>query len=548
MKAKDFLMIEQDTVQVVAAPFDKEMIQNEFMKKAAEFGFSGIMIDDIRMEAQGITLVLSQGNIKSEITFSYGEDVGPFCAVKPVGNGESVNLDLTPMNPPLIDSAIGKQLDVQNLVWLGKEAFEGIMSAAQIKEAPEGEKPADVVPVGSNGSGAQASSFQQAQTPPMELDAKTVPAPTPKASVPPELPGESLESVGQDVIVKCRDCGCEGSELEFAYDKDSAPAFAEPGELTCPRCGGQNISDVNEGKKKEADSKTPDLDAPAQHQITIAKKTLKMPDAILGVMGGMTKEQAKEILKKYNVKETDEELEKRALPGIKLEGLIYRVTFQKGKETGTMDIEAASERDAEAKAKGKLRGDQKLISIGKKPTKEESIVKSNLEDKEGKELTLFRFVIREGKKVKIPIGSIKKIKEKKTFKPGEFWHKDESKKDKTPAWKKKVGKFKDTPYQPEKKMKERIGYNGNDKIDCPVCKGITGKVNPKCPRCKGRGYIEERLVEQQVTKRFFKIMADELKALPETVSKKELVDMLVRVFQSENPRFDAQRFRLAAGG
>ena len=41
---------------------------------------------------------------------------------------------------------------------------------------------------------------------------------------------------------------------------------------------------------------------PEKHQIKIAKQTLKMPDAMLGVMGGMTKEQAKEILRKYGVK------------------------------------------------------------------------------------------------------------------------------------------------------------------------------------------------------------------------------------------------------
>lgn len=39
-----------------------------------------------------------------------------------------------------------------------------------------------------------------------------------------------------------------------------------------------------------------------RHQITIAKSTLKMPDAILGVMGGMTKEEARKILLKYGEK------------------------------------------------------------------------------------------------------------------------------------------------------------------------------------------------------------------------------------------------------
>lgn len=39
-----------------------------------------------------------------------------------------------------------------------------------------------------------------------------------------------------------------------------------------------------------------------RHQIEIAKRTLKMPDAILGVMGGPTKEEAKKTLLKYSVK------------------------------------------------------------------------------------------------------------------------------------------------------------------------------------------------------------------------------------------------------
>ena len=34
-----------------------------------------------------------------------------------------------------------------------------------------------------------------------------------------------------------------------------------------------------------------------QHQLKIAKDTLKMPDAMVGVMGGMTKEQAREVIK-----------------------------------------------------------------------------------------------------------------------------------------------------------------------------------------------------------------------------------------------------------
>lgn len=38
------------------------------------------------------------------------------------------------------------------------------------------------------------------------------------------------------------------------------------------------------------------------HQINIAKKTINIPDAILGILGGMTKEEAKKILNDNNIK------------------------------------------------------------------------------------------------------------------------------------------------------------------------------------------------------------------------------------------------------
>lgn len=38
-----------------------------------------------------------------------------------------------------------------------------------------------------------------------------------------------------------------------------------------------------------------------KHQINIAKKTINMPDAILNVLGGMTKEDAKKILNENNI-------------------------------------------------------------------------------------------------------------------------------------------------------------------------------------------------------------------------------------------------------
>ena len=65
-----------------------------------------------------------------------------------------------------------------------------------------------------------------------------------------------------------------------------------------PKNVGDKIEDeLGESKESELKQKNP----AAWHQVQIAKKTLKMPDAMVGVMGGPSKEEAKEILKKYGI-------------------------------------------------------------------------------------------------------------------------------------------------------------------------------------------------------------------------------------------------------
>lgn len=63
------------------------------------------------------------------------------------------------------------------------------------------------------------------------------------------------------------------------------------GKFYCAVCNSTNI-DFNH---------VPKLSVSDKHQLNIARKTLKMPDAILGVMGGMTKQEAKKIVKKLTV-------------------------------------------------------------------------------------------------------------------------------------------------------------------------------------------------------------------------------------------------------
>lgn len=50
-----------------------------------------------------------------------------------------------------------------------------------------------------------------------------------------------------------------------------------------------------------ADKAAREIDVFAKHQIKIARSTLKMHDVGVGVMGGMTKDEAREVLKKYGL-------------------------------------------------------------------------------------------------------------------------------------------------------------------------------------------------------------------------------------------------------
>jgi hypothetical protein len=52
--------------------------------------------------------------------------------------------------------------------------------------------------------------------------------------------------------------------------------------------------------------KTKVLSVPEQHQLKIARQTLKMHDAAVGVMGGPNKAEAREIIKRLTGKEPKE--------------------------------------------------------------------------------------------------------------------------------------------------------------------------------------------------------------------------------------------------
>lgn len=374
------------------APFSVEAVKSSWMQKEAEFEYTGINVDDVQFTPEGTTLTLSQEGKSASVTFSYSDDVGPFASVKS-GEGESINLDLTPLSPPIVDSQIGKLVDM-NLSWMTVEAFEGIVSAA-------GMQPVEIDPnappdsLGSQGSGASTPTSELPQQKTAELDAKTVPAPTPRGGI----PGESLYSDGKSRYypgIKMDLLNEEDPKSKGFYHRDASDfkvgdevetnrgERGEVDKLVGTRYVVVKISDhdsvtaipahgelkhVNEAMKEV---KVSDLDVPTQHQIKIAKKTLTMSDVGARIMGGMTREEAKEILKKYGLLPKSEESmyadgTSKYHPGLKQEA-IHRVTWGKGRDVFVTDVDAGSEKEASKKVKDSVKAD-KIISVGK-PSKE----------------------------------------------------------------------------------------------------------------------------------------------------------------------------------
>ena len=88
------------------------------------------------------------------------------------------------------------------------------------------------------------------------------------------------------------------SSLETVQAKNMQAASAKR------RVAGVSVEDI----ELQTEAQKRGLGVPEQHQLKIAKSTLKMSDAGATIMGGMTKDQARAFLK--SVGYTDEEIAK----------------------------------------------------------------------------------------------------------------------------------------------------------------------------------------------------------------------------------------------
>jgi len=85
------------------------------------------------------------------------------------------------------------------------------------------------------------------------------------------------------------------------------PDFLSPPFASLPTCRASgSLSPVQSGRKT---GERGDLMTPFEkNQLKVAEDTLRMPGAMLGVMGGVSKEEAKEIIRKLKAKDSTRRL------------------------------------------------------------------------------------------------------------------------------------------------------------------------------------------------------------------------------------------------
>jgi hypothetical protein len=138
---------------------------------------------------------------------------------------------------------------------------------------------------------------------------------------------------------KCSICGKPSKENTYGNPK---------------YCQGHSQSELAKLRKQKQESAQPSqlaklqeklgrsLSVPEKHQLAIAYKTVKMPEAMVGVMGGMTIQQAKDIIqrltgKEYKERKTEGVVNEETLTSQELEKLGIKAKYNGADEIVTKD-------------------------------------------------------------------------------------------------------------------------------------------------------------------------------------------------------------------
>ena len=127
-------------------PISSNGIKRAFTKRLSDFGFDGVSVESVEVDFEGNIIVDFEDTFGSEMSvlFQVSSDKDVVALVSD-DNGESVEVDFSPLNPPIYNSQFGLYAGLTDLSWMNKSALSAILTAGDTdlyikpnKKDPEG--------------------------------------------------------------------------------------------------------------------------------------------------------------------------------------------------------------------------------------------------------------------------------------------------------------------------------------------------------------------------------------------------------------------------
>jgi len=114
-------------------PYTEADVAQAFNAKLQELGIDGVTVDEVIVGYEGDVLVEFADNEGDAVSvlFGYDPQEGPFAMVVS-DDDEQIIIDLSPLEPPIINTQTGVFLDLVNLDWVNLSTIKTLLQAGDV--------------------------------------------------------------------------------------------------------------------------------------------------------------------------------------------------------------------------------------------------------------------------------------------------------------------------------------------------------------------------------------------------------------------------------
>jgi hypothetical protein len=127
------------TAPEINLPFTTNTTKQKLEGRLAFLGIEGILVDDVDVDQEGHIFVTFANMADEEMTvvFMHSPEEGSCVLIgdeSDLDDENAILIDLSPMQPPLVDTPYGPYINFATVDWLSKALFETILSAGELLE------------------------------------------------------------------------------------------------------------------------------------------------------------------------------------------------------------------------------------------------------------------------------------------------------------------------------------------------------------------------------------------------------------------------------